>query len=276
MSVIVLALLLAQEPKGPYLADTDAKCATCHEAQREDWTGSVHALHGVGCVKCHGTDEVDPANAKLPHLKRPTFRIGARRVSGKRRTESPELCGSCHTGVLESFKGSTHYELTQDEEEQKVKGCVSCHGHHRTGPASIRTILAESCVKCHKSGSENLKKGEGYAAAAGTVEGPLRRLEERLRERKPGIATAEEAARLEAWAQALKSMRIEQHSCRFKDLERKAKPLSGALEAAHAGLDVKERAFGRRWVPLMGFLAAMGALLYLVRAWCIRRYGRHA
>ena len=155
---MLLLLLALQGGK----VDTDAGCIKCHDQQVEDWRESVHAKNGVGCVKCHGAESVDAARSK-PHL----FIAGF--VNGTKKT-NPALCSKCHRKESGDFSQSAHGEDTRDD-TGKVKGCNSCHAFHETVAADPRVIMKESCLRCHKPGSQAIRFGELYIDLAGRFEG---------------------------------------------------------------------------------------------------------
>ena len=141
-------------------------CISCHQelggrhaAITENWSESIHAERGVGCVSCHGGDptaedaevSMSPENGFLGSL--PKERI-------------PGLCGSCHSRVdlMRQFDLPTdqfnQYWQSQHgqaliEGDEKVATCFDCHdGHHTLAtddPGSLVYPLnePEMCAGCH-------------------------------------------------------------------------------------------------------------------------------
>ena len=120
MTLLLAAMLLLQEK-----AETDAACIACHEDQGLDTRGSVHQAAGVGCISCHGPDEISAGRHRMTPGFRPS-RVKA--VAGD--------CGTCHVGVLEAFGASPHFTAASgfDGTARLRSTCSSCHGHHDTRP----------------------------------------------------------------------------------------------------------------------------------------------
>ena len=141
-------------------------CITCHLELggrhadiTENWSESIHAERGVGCVSCHGGDPtageaevaMSPENGYLGPL--PKERI-------------PGLCASCHSRVelmrqfdlptdqFDQYWQSYHGQALIEGDE-KVATCFDCHDGHRTlasgDPASLVYPLnePEMCAGCH-------------------------------------------------------------------------------------------------------------------------------
>ncbi|HSJ58015.1 MAG TPA: cytochrome c3 family protein, partial [Anaerolineae bacterium] len=143
-------------------------CITCHlelggrHAQiTQNWSQSIHAERGVGCVSCHGGDptaedpdeSMSPAHGFLGPL--PKERI-------------PGLCASCHSRVdlMRQFDLPTdqfdqywqsHHGQALLEGDENVATCFDCHDGHNTlptnDPASLVYPLNEPimCAGCHSN-----------------------------------------------------------------------------------------------------------------------------
>ncbi|MGD8794881.1 MAG: cytochrome c3 family protein, partial [Anaerolineae bacterium] len=130
-----------------------------HAAITEDWSNSIHAQRGVGCVSCHGGDPTkedadESMSAEAGYLgPLPKERI-------------PGLCGSCHTRVdlMRQYDLSTdqfdQYWQSQHgqallEGDNNVATCFDCHDGHRvlktSDPASEVYPSNEPamCARCH-------------------------------------------------------------------------------------------------------------------------------
>jgi hypothetical protein len=141
-------------------------CVACHRNLggkhlqiTEDWTASVHAERGVGCVSCHGGDptKTDAQEAMSPE---------AGYLGPLPKDRIPGLCGSCHTSVelmrpfnlptdqLEQYWQSQHGQALL-QGDQNVATCFDCHGGHRvleiSDPASPVYPSNEPamCARCH-------------------------------------------------------------------------------------------------------------------------------
>jgi hypothetical protein len=141
-------------------------CISCHQdlggkhAQiTTDWTESVHAARGVGCVSCHGGD---PTQADAEASMSPE----AGYLGPLAKDRIPGLCGSCHTRVdlmrpfdlptdqLDQYWQSLHGQALLDG-DPNVATCFDCHDGHRvlktSDPASEVYPSNEPamCARCH-------------------------------------------------------------------------------------------------------------------------------
>ena len=136
-------------------------CGTCHEAEQEQHTRSVHGkaiAHGdplaPGCVNCHGNHDIYP-------VKDPRSAVAPLKV--------PFVCGQCHRegtpvqrnrpipqdNILENYSESIHGEALLKKGLAVAPNCATCHTPHsilpHTDPASsiARRNIAATCTKCH-------------------------------------------------------------------------------------------------------------------------------
>lgn len=141
-------------------------CIACHlELGGEhaditaDWSESVHAARGVGCVSCHGGDPTQADAAASMSLE-------AGYLGPLPKDRIPGLCGSCHTRVdlmrpynlstdqLDQYWQSQHGQALLDGDEN-VATCFDCHDGHRvlkvSDPASEVYPRNEPvmCARCH-------------------------------------------------------------------------------------------------------------------------------
>jgi hypothetical protein len=274
---ILLACLAAQERV------TDARrCAECHEEQRDHWKDSVHAAKGTDCVGCHGADRIDVRKSR-PHLYAEGFKRGVLQETdeiGRKRSDSPALCGTCHVQELEEFKRSQHY--ADWEEGGKVRGCLACHAEHKTAPARRDEILKskeQGCTECHRPSSRQVAVMAKFGEQMAAFEGELSRLEGCLAAEEPGISWAAERPALEAARRARGEFRSRQHAGLFSVFKKFEEEIPAAARAAREAFEKAERRkaeFARRKaLGLGGFLALMAVNLVLARAWCRRRFGAH-
>lgn len=161
-------------------------CVTCHGNHdilpKSNPESKTHPLHQIEiCASCH----MNPAIAgkyKLPKADRiEAYKYGihgrgllqsglmisatcvschsAHNVRPKTDPEStiywskvPQLCGSCHLGILEQFKESEHGKVWA-QKSGKGPGCVTCHGAHgilHPLTSLFQTKIPNLCGQCHK------------------------------------------------------------------------------------------------------------------------------
>jgi hypothetical protein len=141
-------------------------CITCHRDLggkhtqiTEDWSESIHAQRGVGCVSCHGGDptQTDAEAAMSP---------AAGYLGPLPKDRIPGLCGSCHTRVdlmrpydlptdqLDQYWQSQHGQALL-QGDPNVATCFDCHDGHRvlkvSDPSSqvYPTNVPAMCASCH-------------------------------------------------------------------------------------------------------------------------------
>jgi pyruvate/2-oxoglutarate dehydrogenase complex dihydrolipoamide acyltransferase (E2) component len=141
-------------------------CISCHqglggrsEQITADWSESIHAQRGVGCVSCHGGD---PTQADAEEAMSPA----AGYLGPLPKERIPGLCGSCHTRVdlmrpfdlatdqLAQYWQSQHGQALL-EGDPNVATCFDCHDRHRvlkvSDPSSqvYPTNEPAMCAACH-------------------------------------------------------------------------------------------------------------------------------
>ena len=126
-------------------------CGGCHDDPPELVDGYLTSEHGKalllsglvsapagsdchGSHRCHRIAEVDNKRAPMAH------------------ENSPEMCGECHTLLLEDWKElSAHGLAWQAGEEGPV--CTDCHSSHQIADptnAASRLTSADNCGGCHE------------------------------------------------------------------------------------------------------------------------------
>jgi hypothetical protein len=141
-------------------------CISCHQELggkhadiTSDWSESVHATRGVGCVSCHGGDPTQKdAEASMD--------MDAGYLGPLPKERIPGLCGSCHTRVdlmrpydlstdqFDQYWQSQHGQALL-EGDPNVATCFDCHDGHRvlktSDPASEVYPRNEPamCARCH-------------------------------------------------------------------------------------------------------------------------------
>lgn len=254
MTLAALLLLTFQQQ-----AVRDDQCVACHEHQALDVKDTLHEKAEIGCVSCHGPDEI--ANEK--HLWKPGFRRG-------RLPQVAELCGSCHKAVFDVFKPSAHFVAASKDDgvPRHRSSCSSCHGHHTTQAASSRRILA-ACLKCHEDKSPEMADARGFFKRLGDQGRAVTALKEQMNRlaRRPGIRIADLAAALEAGNADHRALEIAQHGMTWTQLGTDADASAARAAAAYNALASREEAFSRRFLGLGLFLG----LLVLSAALIVRR-----
>lgn len=151
MAAIAMCVFLS--PSLAAAAEGETVCLQCHSAQTgraqepvKPWQGSIHAENGISCHGCHGGDPKDIVNAMNP----------ARGFLGTPKERAiPDFCGRCHIGIKADYLNSAHGRALG-------KGgpvCVTCHGSHAIGKASLELINEKSCTRCHSYDRAKLIRG---------------------------------------------------------------------------------------------------------------------
>ena len=254
---MIVALLVAGLLQQVERVDNDAACIKCHEDLGLAVKGTMHQAAEVGCVSCHGADEIQ--NGK--HRRIPGFRSG-------RLPQIASLCGSCHEAVLEDFKASEHFAAAKGDPAEAIRkvSCSACHEYHRTPPAERGKIL-EICLGCHEADSHEYREGatlfgamDGFDLANAKLQVGKRRWE-----RRPGTPLGGLEAHIEEARTARTRIRIAQHGLALKRLRGEALASSERAGAAYISLDHEEALFARRRIAgLGGFLALLGLSAALV------------
>jgi cytochrome b subunit of formate dehydrogenase len=110
----------------------------------EDYKNGVHGkgvlesglLVSATCVTCHSAHNVRPKTD-------PESTIYWAKI--------PQLCGTCHLGILEDFKVSEH-GILWEKRSPKGPGCITCHGAHKIiDPLAFEFHLQipNLCGNCH-------------------------------------------------------------------------------------------------------------------------------
>jgi len=238
----------------------DDQCIKCHEDQAAEVKETMHQRAGVGCVSCHGTDEI--VNEK--HKRTSAFRPA-------KLPQIAELCGSCHLAVSEFYWMSPHADAaSKDDGEPKHRSsCSACHGYHTTTGASIKTIMNE-CLKCHEPASHEVVEAGSFFRTMGDYHHALLQLEEELArlDRAPGIRIFDLKGSVEEGRAALRRLRISQHGLDWKRLKADAAASADRTSAAYNALAAREGSFARRFLGLGLFLGllALSAVLVVRRA----------
>ncbi len=127
-------------------------CGSCHAGIKDHYDVSVHAAalkkgdsRAPACADCHTAHTIQRAD------------------TDKWRLSVTAECGSCHTGVVESFRRTFHGKVTELG-FTRVAACADCHGAHdirpESDPASTvsKAQLVATCGKCHPGANEQFVK----------------------------------------------------------------------------------------------------------------------
>ena len=168
-------------------------CTTCHGNHailpKSDSASRTHPLNQVEiCTTCHLNPQIAqkyhlPARDKIEAYRtgihgRGLFKSGllvsatcvnchsAHNVRPKTDPKStvywskiPQLCGTCHLGILEDFETSTHGQLWK-RKSALGPGCVTCHGSHGIDDPvtlSFQLHIPNLCEKCHSQKAPTYK-----------------------------------------------------------------------------------------------------------------------
>jgi len=251
MTLAALLLLTAFQQ-----AVQDDQCIKCHVDQGAEVKETMHQKAGVGCVSCHGTDEI--VNEK--HRRTAAFRPA-------RAPQIASLCGSCHKGVLDAFQPSDHFAAAaRDDGNAKHRStCSACHEFHTTVKPD-RIAILNRCLECHEKTSHEYKEGaEGFDSMEG-FERTLNHLEKEMRrlDRRAGIRTSDLASSVEDGRGARTQLQITQHGLHWKRIKAEAAASADRATAAYNLLAERERRFGHRYFGLGIFLGLLGAAAALV------------
>jgi len=111
----------------------DSYMESMHARPRIDDQSRTNAT----CYNCHGSHDVKPVD---------------REARSENFMNLPNVCGTCHEAVLETYRSSVHgLEVSQGNSKAAV--CSDCHSRHgvgQNGTASARVEATESCGDCHK------------------------------------------------------------------------------------------------------------------------------
>ena len=124
------------------------QCGACHNDPPELVNGYLAGVHGRGllrsgldaapsCASCHGSHNilaVDDSNAATSH------------------EHAPEMCGTCHGMLLESWQVESAHGMGWVEGRDDVPVCTDCHSSHEIiDPitAEARLQSADTCGDCH-------------------------------------------------------------------------------------------------------------------------------
>jgi cytochrome b subunit of formate dehydrogenase len=182
-------------------------CATCHGKHdilpKSDPASKTHPLHQIQiCTTCHVNPRIAGKYSLPTADKIEAYRTGvhgrgviesgllvsancvtchtAHNVRPKTDPKStiywskiPDLCGTCHLGILEDFRQSEHGKLWI-QKSSKGPGCITCHGAHGIlHPVSLEFQLQipALCGNCHRIQGRSYKDNfHGQVTALGFVQ----------------------------------------------------------------------------------------------------------
>ena len=144
-------------------------CGACHDATLVDaYIASVHGrgllraglAESASCNDCHGAHDIETAGAEAA----PTSHA-----------HSPEMCGTCHSLLLETWKDESAHGLAWQAGNAAGPVCTDCHSSHEIiEPRSDANRLecVETCGNCHEHHFATFRDSfHGKANELGFVEG---------------------------------------------------------------------------------------------------------
>jgi cytochrome b subunit of formate dehydrogenase len=147
------------------------RCGGCHNEPEGLIDGYISSVHGRGllraglaesasCSDCHGghdIKEVHSASAPTSH------------------SNSPEMCGQCHSLLLEDWKNESAHGMAWQTDNAKGPVCTDCHSSHEIiepTSATNRLASASNCGGCHEEYLTTFRDSfHGKANELGFVEG---------------------------------------------------------------------------------------------------------
>lgn len=123
-------------------------CGGCHDESPELIDGYINSEHGKAlllsglisapsCSDCHGShriSEVTDKRAPMSHAN------------------SPEMCGECHSILLDTWTTRSAHGLAWEEGEEGPV-CITCHSSHTVQDPKVgetRLMFPETCGGCHE------------------------------------------------------------------------------------------------------------------------------
>ena len=146
-------------------------CGGCHSRPEGLIDGYLTSVHGHGllkaglidsasCSDCHGGHDIVPVDS----AESPTTHAN-----------SPEMCGDCHSLLLETWKNESAHGAAWLADNAEGPVCTDCHSSHDIiVPTSDtnRIQSAETCGNCHEYHLETFRDSfHGKANELGFVEG---------------------------------------------------------------------------------------------------------
>jgi cytochrome c3-like protein len=129
-----------------------ATCGGCHAGIKEQFDRGVHAAklkigdsRAPSCADCHTAHTIQRADTE------------------KWRLAVTAECGTCHAGVIDSFRRTFHGKVTEMG-FTTVATCSDCHGAHDILPAAnsaskvSKARLVETCGRCHPGANDRFIK----------------------------------------------------------------------------------------------------------------------
>lgn len=193
-----------------YVKNIPETCGRCHSDaarmkpygiptdQAAKYAASVHgkALFERGdsaapvCTSCHGTHGAAPPG-----------------VAG-----IGQVCGSCHAGNMDLFKGSP---MAKAWDERHLHMCATCHGHHLVEKPTSELLSGGHavCLRCHQAGSKPLAVAASMKASIDGVEGAYKAAEAAIAEAEvKGMDMGDARDALDGARQAMYQSRTAVHS----------------------------------------------------------------
>ncbi len=154
--IVLLASFIVTFPANakPPAQETEKYCLSCHGdstlsmtlpsgeklslyVSQDQLDHSVHSSKGIECEACHNNI------SEYPHPKQ--------EYNSKRELSLNyyQTCEKCHSANYQKTLDSMHAQAASDG-NANAPVCTDCHGHHDTSkPDEPRTLVSETCSKCH-------------------------------------------------------------------------------------------------------------------------------
>ena len=145
-------------------------CATCHEQQVKEYSGTVHGKSRKGgntvaatCTDCHGTHDILRTKDPASRTSHANVEATCSRCHGD---EATMVKGRLPNGNIASkFHDSIHGKALQGAAQSSAPTCTNCHGAHsilsknEEGSRTHRARVLDTCGACHKAERAAYAKG---------------------------------------------------------------------------------------------------------------------
>ncbi len=172
--IILLVSALAVFPVNakPPAQETEKYCLSCHGdstlsmtlpsgeklslyVSQDQLDHSVHSNKGIECEACHNDISTYP-HPKLKYENKRELSLNYY-----------QTCEKCHSANYQKAQDSMHAQAAA-EGNLDAPVCTDCHGHHDTAvPDEPRSLISETCSKCHTDIVDAYKQSVHGAALLG-------------------------------------------------------------------------------------------------------------
>jgi len=169
--IVLLASLSVTFPANakPPAQKTENYCLSCHGdstlsvtlpngeelslyVSQDQLDHSVHSSKGIECEACHNDIST------YPH---PDLQYNSKRELS---LNYYQTCEKCHSANYKKAQDSMHAQVAREGNTESPV-CTDCHGHHDTRkPDEPRSLVSETCSKCHTDIVDTYKQSVHGAA----------------------------------------------------------------------------------------------------------------